>query len=626
MATETAKFALELADGISSEAESAENALTSLQAQIDRDTKALTAMKAAMRQMQSGSSIDIDAYRKLKSEIDATQDSIGKARAAFVNLGGDFSKMSRYKPPKPPKPEDPKSLQDMLSAANALPGPLGKATQGVSGLRSMVVGLTTALGVVGTAIVAVVAILLVLVATLAAVAVATTKATVELLRYAAAQADAMRSERLRLEGLGTLRRWMRLTSTDAAQMSESINRVAERVPLERAQVASLGEELHRLGIRGRGAEDALEALSIAQAVQGDRGRQRLMMLVRMAGHSERAMANLSARVRKELGGVAAGQMRSLTMISTKLRESFQALFATVPIERLLGGLYRLTQLLSQNTESGRALRTILETVLGAFIGQIADATPMVEYLFKELVILALRGAIAFFRLKNALEDAFGGNIITRFLTGQGAMDNLRIAAIALGLAVGVLAIGVALLGLVVLGALSPFLLLAWALYRGYEALKEYRNELSLLRLAFRPELWRTAGGAMIDGIVAGLNAGVARLRAAVTGVATDAMGAFRQALGIHSPSSVFAGLGVAIPQGVAEGIERGSGEASSAAAGMMSTTTNNVSNVRGGSSQAVTTGEIHIHVGEGAGGEDTARRVADAMRDFFGSGLATETV
>jgi hypothetical protein len=89
---------------------------------------------------------------------------------------------------------------------------------------------------------------------------------------------------------------------------------------------------------------------------------------------------------------------------------------------------------------------------------------------------------------------------------------------------------------------------------------------------------------------------------------------------------VFAGLGLAIPQGVAQGIERGSGEAAGAASGMMSTTTSNVTNVRGGATNAVTAGEIHIHVGEGEGGEDTARRVTDALSEFFHHGLATETV
>ncbi|MHC4622187.1 MAG: hypothetical protein ACYTEQ_31000, partial [Planctomycetota bacterium] len=370
MATETAKFALELEDGISASSESAEDALQSLQAQIDKDSKALTQMKKAMRQMQA-------AGRKLKGEIDATQDSIGKARASFINLGGDFTKVGKKtsKVKLAPKVDKPKGLDDMLSAADSLPGPLSKVSKGVGGVRSKIVGMTGAMGLTLATVLGVVGALTALAAILAAVAVATAKATAELLKYAAAQADAMRSERLRLHGLGTLRRWMRLTGKDAAQMSESINRVAETVPLARSQVAEYGQELHRLGIRGRAAESALEALSMAQAVQGDIGRRRLMMLVRQAGHSEGAMADLARRVRKELGENAAAQMRALSMIGTKLRESFQALFTGVNIEPILRGFQRLSRLISQTTESGRALRTIFSTVLSVFIGELSDTTP-----------------------------------------------------------------------------------------------------------------------------------------------------------------------------------------------------------------------------------------------------------
>jgi hypothetical protein len=625
VATETAKFALELEDGISASTESAGDALQSLQAQIEKDSSALTQMKKAMRELQSGSSVDVSAYTKLKAEIDATQGSIGKARAAFVNLGGDFAKLGRRKPPKPPDVGDPKGLADMLGAANVLPGPLGQVSKGLGGVRSMVAGLTGAVGVFTAAALAVVAILASLVAVLGAVAVATAKATVELLKYAAAQADAMRSERLRLEGLGTLRRWMGLTAKDAAGMSESINRVSERVPLARSEIAGYGEELFRLGIRGNAAEDALEALSIAQAVQGERGRQRMMMLVRMAGHSEGAMRNLAERVRKELGGNAAAQMRSLSMISTKLRESFQALFSGVPIENLLGGLFRLTQLLSQNTESGRALRSILSSVLGVFIGDLTETTPILEYLFKELVILALKVAIAFFRIRNAITDAFGPHILGRLLASQAAADNFRIALYAAGFVAVVLAAGLVWLGLAAYGLVMVLAALGWALLKVFQAAQWLGAQLvSLVQTVFFSDGWIRAGEGMIDGIISGLTSGVTRLRAAVTGVATDALGAFRTALGIHSPSSVFAALGLAIPQGVAEGVERGSPEAEGSVRGMVSTTTNNVSRVQGGPSRAVTTGEIHIHVGEGEGGEDTARRVSDALREFFDNGLTTE--
>lgn len=427
-----------------------------------------------------------------------------------------------------------------------------------------------------------------------------------------------------MQGLGTLRRWMRLTAKDASQMSESINRVSERVPLARSQVAGYGQELHRLGIRGRAAEDALEALSIAQAVQGDVGRRRLMMLVRQAGHSEGAMSDLARRVRRELGGIAAAQMLSLSMITTKLRESFQALFTGVDFGPLMSGFRRITSLLSQSTESGRALRAIFSTVLSVFTGALADTTPMVEYFLKELVILALKVAIKFFQVKNAIQDAFGSNIIGRMLQSESVMEAIRIVMIAMGIAVGVLVAGIVALGLVVLGLMTPFLAIAAAIYYVYQATQELITSFPRLIVLFDPALWMSAGRDMISGIVAGLMSGADSVRAALTNIASGALGAFRSALGIASPSAAFAELGVAIPQGVAQGIEGGASEATGAAESMMSTTTNNVASVAGNQSQSVNAGGITINVAGGEGGEDTAERVVDALRDYFDNALAME--
>jgi hypothetical protein len=104
------------------------------------------------------------------------------------------------------------------------------------------------------------------------------------------------------------------------------------------------------------------------------------------------------------------------------------------------------------------------------------------------------------------------------------------------------------------------------------------------------------------------------------------MNAFRSVLGIASPSTVFAGYGLNISQGVAEGIEAGTPAATGAATNMMSTATTTNNRTATGPTSNVTTGEIHIHIGEGGeGAEDTAQRVTDALRDFFGTGLAMET-
>jgi hypothetical protein len=625
MPTETAKFALEIEDGISAGATTAEEGLKSLQSRIDQDTKSLSQMTKAMRQMQAAGSVDISAFRKLKGEIDATKEGIGKARAAFVNLGGDFAKLGRKKPPKPPKVPPPKGMEDMLSAANALPGPLSKVSGSIAGVRGKASALTAGLGLTMAVVVGTIAVLVVMAAALVAVAAATAKATAALLKYAAAQADARNAERLRLQGLGTLRRWMRLTPKDAAQMTESISRVASEVPLARSEVARLGTEIHRIGVRGRAAAYGLEAVAMATAVQGELGGRRMMMLVRMAGHSEDAMRDLANRVRKELGSTAAGQMRLLGMLSTKLRESFQELFTGVDVAPLTDGLYRLAQLLSQNTESGRALRGIISAMLAPFIDELGGATAGVEYFFKELVILALRGAIAFLQVRNSLRETFGSNFFGRMIQTQEAMHAFRILAIAVGIAIAVLAAGVGVLVVLVLGLISPFLIVAAAMYAVYHAGQFIIEQFGRLQALFESGKWRQAGTSIITGLVSGLLSGAHLVRTTVRGIANAALGEFRGVLGISSPSTVFARAGVAIPQGVAQGIEQGAPEAQGAATHMVQSTTTGAVNSSVSNARSVQTGDINIQMPEGAD-RDTAASVVDALSDFFENGLATEPV
>jgi hypothetical protein len=636
MATETAKFALELEDGISSSAESAQDALQSLQSQIDRDSKALRNMKKAMKDMQAGSSMDVSAYHKLQAEIDATQHSIAEARASFVNLGGDFSKLGqKAKTTKLAPTADSKGLNEMLGAANGLPGPLGKLSGSLGNTSSMVTGLSGAMSAAAVVAVGLVAVFVALTAALVALAAATAQATAKLVQYSVAQADALRSERLRLEGLGLTRFWYRMTAKDASNMSEAIGHVASRVPAARSAVASLGAEVHQLGLRGRAAEQALESLSLAQAVGGERGLAQMRMLVRGLRFTRDGMSRLAEFTRRTYGDVAAKQMMSLTMLSTKLRDSIDEMFSGLNVEPLLAGLYRLTQLFSQNTESGRALKSIMEAILGPFVEELTGAIPAIERFFLTLVLYALDVAIVFVKARNAIRRTFGSGLIGSLLSSERAMHLFKVSLVAVGLIAGGLVATFALLGFMVIGLLTPLMLVAAAVYRAYQAVRRFSSQVANASKLFRSDGWRAAGASIVDGIVTGLTDGWARLQAKVRDMATAALGTFREVLGIRSPSRIFAQVGLAIPQGVAQGIGQGAPAAQDAASAMVTlaradvrTTTTVTADVRAGgpgtTSRVLRTGDLHIHVGQGKDAEETAERVRDALHELFTTNLALE--
>lgn len=68
-------------------------------------------------------------------------------------------------------------------------------------------------------------------------------------------------------------------------------------------------------------------------------------------------------------------------------------------------------------------------------------------------------------------------------------------------------------------------------------------------------LIKNAGEMIVTGLVKGLSSKMGEARTAVQKLGTTIIGSFKSALGISSPSTVFAGLGVSIIEGLAVGIE-----------------------------------------------------------------------
>lgn len=69
-----------------------------------------------------------------------------------------------------------------------------------------------------------------------------------------------------------------------------------------------------------------------------------------------------------------------------------------------------------------------------------------------------------------------------------------------------------------------------------------------------PARFTDFGGMLIDGLVNGITAGLGRVKSAITGAGGAAIDWFKQKLGIHSPSRVFAELGVFTMQGLEKGL------------------------------------------------------------------------
>ena len=77
-----------------------------------------------------------------------------------------------------------------------------------------------------------------------------------------------------------------------------------------------------------------------------------------------------------------------------------------------------------------------------------------------------------------------------------------------------------------------------------------------------------AGVAAGQGLAAGLKASLSSVNSAISQMAASIVATIKKDLKISSPSQVFAGFGMALPQGVAQGVDAGSAIAAAAVARM----------------------------------------------------------
>jgi hypothetical protein len=261
----------------------------------------------------------------------------------------------------------------------------------------------------------------------------------------------------------------------------------------------------------------------------------------------------------------------------KLKENFDALFVDLNIEPLLKGVRQIAELFGQSTESGQALKQLMTMLLRPLIGDVAEATPIMRRFMQGMIIAAQDLVIAYLDVRIWWRKTFGTEQTNLIDKTTQAVKLGRLAVWGFGVALGI-AVGAATL------LLSPLIAIGLALYnmgRGLMRIWDGFGELYDLAMALAPRMWeglktsiatiiklwgdvdwRAMGVSLIQGLVGGLTGeGLLSLKRAVEDLADSGLAAFQKKLGIASPSKVFAELGLAIPEGVTQGVKAGTPEA-----------------------------------------------------------------
>ena len=534
-----ARFSLEMDSNASSVAGDSSRALADLQTKIQGDTVALREMQKALRNLQGGSAVNIQVARDLKDRIAAQKATIASTTQQYVQMGGTFKDIQKG------GKEAGAGLKELTQALQSAPGPLGKLTSSMGGLEAVLGGGALAGGLVAVA------------AAIVAVTAAAVVGTAALLKYGIGVADARRSELLHLDALTKLRYGylglaggFQPAADKASFLQSTIDSVSSSVAIGRDQVSKYAEELYRTGLRGGNLQAALEGVAITSATQGETAAAAFKGMALGAGLAGKSIKALSDDVKARLGGIAAAQMLSLDVQAKKLHESFAMLFSGLKIDKLLSGVKQITELFSQSSASGKALKALIEGLFGPLIDQVSGpASLLVKRFFQGMIIAALEVGIVILKLRNWFRDTFGDTKLFK------NMDLMRLAVTAgklalYGLVGAIVLTGVVLANLAAL-VMLPFVavgLLAYGIYRGVKALG------SLAVAAGE------AGLNIVKGLVDGIKSGANWVIQAISNLGTSAMKAFKEKLGIASPSRVAMRAAIEVPRGVAGGIRQGQPE------------------------------------------------------------------
>jgi hypothetical protein len=651
VASVVAKLGIDLVDGTSGPANAAAEALERLRKKIDADSTALRGMNAAMKQLQGGSRVSVEAFRNLKEQIEAKKHSIAKAQAAYVSLGGVFGKVNKgvaqasdswagfgeaaqaaqgrsklmgvivsglakhananavatNKQAEAQRKQareaefSQASIGELLKTSKGLLGSMG----GMPGRLSSVAEGLGAAGLAGAAIAAVAAIVLLS----AAIIGGFVRGLVAMLSEAISATEAVAMLGVSLEAAAIAGKQLTVTGGALAQV---VGDVASRVPLAGAKVNALAADLLKAGVEADQLGSALEAAAIGESVGVGAEALKSLKDAAKAGGDVEAVAG---KIQKKYGALAAVQMRQLSVQFAKAKENASALFSGVNTTPLLDGARQVLQLFESTSSTGKALKEIIETLLNPIFGAAPDAGSALRSAFRAGVIAALKFGIVVMTIKQQLEDMLdvdlGGMSIDWAALGTAAM--VVAGALALGAAVvGVFVGGILLMTAGVLAAIGVVVAfgagLAWLV--GMAAAKATE--------------FVAAGANFALGLADGILGGMSSVINAAKTLASKAVDTVKSTLGIKSPSSVmFDQAGKPTAQGMAGGIEANAGLVENAADDLATgaiVAPKRGGGVGGGSVGAIT---VNVYGVEGADDPAFARKVADALNKAL-DGMAGE--
>lgn len=555
MSEQEARFKIGVDVSGGDEADSLADSLVGLQSQIKADKSAVSEMTAALRAMQSGTSVSITAFSELKSQIEAKKAAIASATESYVTLGGTFGKVASDAGAAKKAITDvgdaaansgKKVAADVPKASTALGG-MGKSAATASGglkdllesvekgggplgaMAGKAKGFVEAFGKAGVAGVALAAAAAVVVVTVALVAGAAALAA-----YAIGAANAARNQRLNIQALEA-------SKPAFAGIGKTISEVGKATGVGGDKLVGFAKQLEGAKVKAKDMPAALRAVAIAEAALGEGA---AADLVQQLKDGKKSATELAREMEQKFGGIVKAKLLDIDKQFARAKANVASIFAGVKIEGFLTALDDVLSLLDEGTVTGRALRTIANTMLQPIIDFVASSGPVVKAFFQGLVIGALVVAIGVLKVRNAFRDAFGGDSTSK-------IDMVKTAMYGGAIAVGLLVAALGLVAGAVLLAFSPFIAMDLLVYEAVSAMGSVIDDLSARFSAGGA----SAVSALIDGLVIGITGGTGAVGSAMASLAGSAIKSLMAGFDARSPSRKTKKVGGYAGDGIVVGAE-----------------------------------------------------------------------
>lgn len=530
----------------------AAQALTKLRDKIADDTKALRDLNTQMSNLKIGKKLQgenlvaLDAFKTLKKSIEDRKLSISNAQTELIKMGGHIKDAV--------PPQGIARFKELAEAAREAGGPVGgvgRAFEFVAKALKTPLGMFVAIAVAITAVTAV-----------------TYKLIRALHDYATAQANARRSELLRLEGLGRMRTltsmYLGVHDQSGTEIQKTVDKLSGSFAIGRDKLVEYAAQLHNLNMRGKNFDAAMEGMAIRFSTQGEASAQQFAGWASYYNYAGRAVENLTAKERTRLGGLAKLKMLDADVQAQKLDESLARIGASVDVEPLLRAKAAFNDIFKAGSASGEYMAQIWHRIAQPIQNLATWGWAVLRHFFLQTILAALEVEVAFRKVFNGiLRIVISSGLgkvwgilragLDTYKSVVGTIGSLFAKVAKVGGIVVLAAVfgAIALAGFVVVGALTIVVSLVGLLFKGVGKLWNWLKSVDWKKLGVS---FVDLGVSLVHGLLHGIATALQTAITAVTKMGVKIWQALKSTLKSASPSRLFAELGTTIPLGVALGI------------------------------------------------------------------------